>query len=64
MAPRSTGGEPVFLKTMKLLEHHIQKTIGRLQSQPLLLILVAMFFMNGMMKQVKRRLPNWAIQSL
>jgi len=49
---------------MNILERHLEKTIGRLQSQTLLLILVAMFFMNGMMKQVKRRLPNWAIQSL
>jgi hypothetical protein len=49
---------------MKYLERHIEKTIRRLPSQPLLLILVAMFFMNGMMKQVKRRLPDWAIQSL
>jgi hypothetical protein len=49
---------------MKLFERHIEKTIGRLQSQPLLLILVAVFFMNGMMKQVKRRLPHWATQSL
>jgi hypothetical protein len=49
---------------MKLLDHHIEKTIRRLQSQPLLLILVAMFFMGGMMKRVKRSLPKWAVQSL
>jgi hypothetical protein len=49
---------------MKLFERHLEKTIGRLQSQPLLLILVAMFFMNGMMKRVKRKLPRWAVQSL
>jgi hypothetical protein len=49
---------------MKLLEHHIDKTISRLQSQPLLLILIAMFFMGGMMKRVKRNVPGWAVQSL
>jgi len=54
----------VFLKTMKILERYIENTVRRLQSQPLLLVLVALFFMNGMVKQVKRRLPNWAIQSL
>ncbi len=58
------GGELVFLKSMKYLEHHIEKTIRRLQSQPLLLILVAMFFMGGMMKRARRRLPAWAVQSL
>jgi hypothetical protein len=49
---------------MKLLEHHIEKTIRRLQAQPLLLLLVAVFFMGGMMKRVKRSLPTWAVQSL
>jgi hypothetical protein len=49
---------------MNLLEHHIDKTISRLPSQPLLLILIAMFFMGGMMKRVKRNVPGWAVQSL
>jgi hypothetical protein len=52
------------VKDMKLLEHHIEKAIRRLQAELLLLILVAMFFMSGMMKRVKRSLPGWAIQSL
>jgi hypothetical protein len=47
---------------MKRLEHHIEKTLRRLQSQPLLL--VAMFFMSGMTKRVQKRLPAWAVQSL
>ncbi len=49
---------------MKFLEHHIEKAIRGLQTQPLLLILVAMFFMGGMMKRAKPRLPAWAIRSL
>ena len=48
---------------MKRLEHHIEKTLRRLQSQPLLLLLVAIFFMGGMMKQVKRSMPSWAVQA-
>jgi hypothetical protein len=49
---------------MKRLEHHMEKTIRRLQSQPLLLILVAIFFMGGMMKRAKRSIPSWAVQAL
>jgi hypothetical protein len=49
---------------MKRLEHHIEKTLRRLQSQPLLLLLVAMFFMSGMTKRVQKSLPAWAVQSL
>jgi len=49
---------------MKYLERHIENTIRKLQSQPLLLILVALFFMGGMTKRVKQTLPAWAIQSL
>jgi hypothetical protein len=49
---------------MKILERHIEKTIRRLQTQPLLLLLVAVFFMGGMMKRVNRSLPTWAVQSL
>ena len=49
---------------MKRLEHRIEKTIRRLQSEPLLLILVAMFFMGGMMKRVKRSLPVWSVKAL
>lgn len=49
---------------MKRLEHHIEKTLRRLQSQPLLLLLVAIYFMGGMTKRVQKNLPAWAIQSL
>ncbi len=49
---------------MKRLEHHMKKTIRRLQSQPLLLLLVAIFLMGGMMKQVKKSMPGWAVQAL
>jgi len=49
---------------MKLLEHSIQKTFRRLQDQPLLLLLIAMFFINGTVKHVRRHLPAWAVQSL
>ena len=49
---------------MKRLEHRIEKTIRRLQSEPLLLILVAMLFMGGMMKRVKRSLPVWSVKAL
>jgi hypothetical protein len=49
---------------MKRLEHHIEKTLRRLQSQPLLLLLVAVFFMGGMMKRAKRSIPSWAVQAL
>jgi len=49
---------------IKRLEHHIEKTLRRLQSQPLLLLLVAIYLMGGMMKQVKRCMPSWAVQGL
>jgi len=49
---------------MKLLENSIQITFRRLQSQPLLLLLIAMFFIGGTVKHVKRSLPAWAVQSL
>jgi len=49
---------------MKRLERHMEKTIRKLQSQPLLLLLVAIFFMGGMKKQVKKSLPSWAVQAL
>ena len=49
---------------MKRLERHMEKTIRRLQSQPLLLLLVAIFFMGGMMKQGKKSMPSWAVQAL
>jgi hypothetical protein len=49
---------------MKRLERHMEKTIRKLQSQPLLLLLGAIFFMGGMMKQVKKSLPSWAVQAL
>jgi hypothetical protein len=49
---------------MKKLEQLTQKAIRTLGSQPLLLLLVAVFFMNGMVKRVRRTLPTWAIQAL
>jgi len=49
---------------MKRLEEHMEKTFRKLQSEPLLLILVAMFFMGGMIKRVKRSMPSWAVQAL
>jgi hypothetical protein len=48
---------------MNRLEHHIEKTLRKLQSQPLMLLLVAIYFMGGMMKQVKRSMPGWAVQA-
>ncbi len=63
--PVRKGGEPVFsVNKMGILERHIEKAIRRLQAQPLLLILVAMFFMGGMMKRARPKLPAWAVQSL
>ena len=49
---------------MKRLERYMEKTIRRLQSQPLLLLLVAIFFMGAVMKQVKKSMPSWAVQAL
>jgi hypothetical protein len=49
---------------MKYLDLQIENTFRRLQSQPLLLLLVAMFFMGRSIKREKRSLPDWAIQSL
>ena len=49
---------------MKRLEQYMEKTIRRLQSQPLLLLLIAMYCMSGMVKQVKKSLPSWAVQAL
>ena len=63
-SPLKRAGSLFFLKRMKLLEHHIEKTIRRLHSQPLLLILVALFFMGGTVKRARRSLPKWAVQSL
>lgn len=49
---------------MKKLEQLTEKAIRTLGSQPLLLLLVAVFFMNGMVKRFKRTLPSWAVQAL
>jgi hypothetical protein len=49
---------------MKKLERLTEKAIRTLGSQPLLLLLVAMFCMNGMAKRVRRTLPAWAVQAL
>ncbi len=62
--PVRKAGSPYFANNMKFLEHHIEKAIRRLQAQPLLLILVAMFFMGATMKRARPRLPAWAVQSL
>ena len=63
-SPFAKAGSPVFLKSMKLIEQHIQKTFHRMQNQPLLLLLIAMFFISGTAKHIKRRLPAWAVRSL
>ena len=49
---------------MKRLEHHLEKILRRLESQPLPLLLVAIYLMGGMMKRVQKSLPAWAVQSL
>jgi hypothetical protein len=49
---------------MKKLEQLAEKAIRTLGSQPLLLLLVAVFFMNGMVKRAKRTLPCRAVQAL
>ncbi len=49
---------------MKKLEQLAEKAIRTLGSQPLLLLLVAVFVMSGMVKRVKRTLPSWAVQAL
>lgn len=49
---------------MKNLEQLTEKAIRTLSAQPLLLLLVAVFFINGMVKRVKRTLPLWAVQAL
>jgi hypothetical protein len=49
---------------MKPFEHLSEKAIRTLSSQPVLLLLVAMYFMSGMVKRVKRTLPSWAVQAL
>ena len=38
----------------KRIEKYLDRQIRTLQSQPLLLLLVAIFFMGGMMNQVKK----------
>jgi hypothetical protein len=49
---------------MKRFEQHMEKTIRRLQSQPLLLLLIAIYFMGGTMKRAKRSIPSRDVQSL
>ena len=48
----------------KRIEKYLDRQIRKLQSQPLLLLLVAIYFMGGTMKQAKKRMPSWAVQSL
>ena len=61
-APRlDQGGElrrPREIKHAKRLEQYMERKIRQLQSQPLLLLLVAIYFMGGMMKQVKKSMPE------
>jgi hypothetical protein len=49
---------------MKKLEQLTEKAIRTLGSQPLLLLLIAAYFMSGMVKRVKRTLPSWAVRAL
>ncbi|HNS54848.1 MAG TPA: hypothetical protein PKH25_08735, partial [Syntrophales bacterium] len=63
-APLRAGRGARSLPAMKKLEHLTEKAIRTLGSQPLLLLLVAVFFMNGMVRRVRRALPSWAIQAL
>lgn len=49
---------------MKNLEQLTEKAIRTLSAQPLLLLLVAPFFINGMVTRVRRTLPLWAVQAL
>ena len=49
---------------MKPLERLSEKAIRTLSAQPVLLLLVTLYFMNGMVKRVRRTLPSWAIRAL
>ena len=46
------------------IEQYLDRQILKLRSQPLLLLLIAMVFMGGMVKQAKRSIPVWAVQAL
>ncbi len=46
------------------IEKYLDRQIRKLQSQPLLLLFIAMVFMGGTTKRAKRSLPAWAVQSL
>jgi len=46
------------------IEKYLDRQIRKLQSQPLLLLLIAMVFMGGRVKRAKRSMPTWAVQSL
>lgn len=48
----------------KRIEKYLDRQIRKLKSQPLLLLLVAIYFVGGMMKQVKKSMPSWAVQAL
>ncbi|MCU0554142.1 MAG: hypothetical protein MUF17_05150 [Syntrophales bacterium] len=49
---------------MKNLGQLTEKAIRTLSAQPLLLLLVALVYIGGMVKRVKRTLPSWAVQAL
>lgn len=49
---------------MKTLERLSEKAIRTLSSQPMLLLLIALFCMSGMVKRVEKTLPSWAVQAL
>jgi hypothetical protein len=46
------------------IEKYLDRQIRKLQSQPLLLLLIVMAFTGGMMRQAKRSMPGWAVQAL
>jgi hypothetical protein len=46
------------------IEKYMDRQLRKLQSQPLLLLLVAICLMGGTMKQAKKILPGWAVQAL
>jgi hypothetical protein len=46
------------------IEKYMDRQIRKLQSQPLLLLLVAICLIGGTMKQAKKIMPGWAVQAL
>jgi hypothetical protein len=46
------------------IEKYLDRQIRKLQSQPLLLLLIAMVFMARMVKRARKSIPVWAVQAL